>query len=681
MKTIRNKGRLLPVLLFLLLSIALHAQQESHVEENPEKYFTDAESAAESGLIPYLELQDYHPEKPLDINKATAGELLEPGVISAQLIAGLISYREQLGPFLNNYELQAIPGWELEDIRKLLQYARVLTGIDTRQQQLSEGFLSGTNDLVVRWGTSGRNSDRYGQSLNSEGPYFTRALRYRHTFDGRMSYGITAESDPGEAIFRKSNRHGFDFYSAHLYIRQLGPRVRSLALGDYSARFGQGLLLQSGFAPGKSAETALLARNGRKINQYTAFGEALFFRGAGATLACGKKTELTVFYSSRRRDANTKVLYSPDSSRMETIFTSFQTSGLHRDSTEVADEKTVREQTGGVSLTYISQSGQISVNTLNILFDKSWAPAPAAYRLYTFRGRYLGAGSADYQWRYRNLFLFGETAVSGNGGVSTLNGAIASVHKNATITVMHRQLGARYQSVYAAPFAEVSGASNENGLFLGADVRWTRRWQINAYADVWRHPWLRYGVNAPSAGHEYLARVQWQKGKVLTASAWWQSETKQANDPAEGASGLISIRRDRFRVHVISKISMSLESRSRAEWSWYRPETGGTARGFMAYQEFVFRPVERAFSGSFRYTVFDTDSYDSRIYTYENDLFSAVSIPAFSGSGSRVFVNLKWRLSERLKLEGRFEETRVRSRIDTQENVERAWKIQARYQW
>jgi hypothetical protein len=62
---------------------------------------------------------------------------------------------------------------------------------------------------------------------------------------------------------------------------------------------------------------------------------------------------------------------------------------------------------------------------------------------------------------------------------------------------------------------KVSGASNEKGLFLGADVRWTRRWQINAYADVWRHPWLRYGVNAPSAGHEYLARVQWQKGKYL----------------------------------------------------------------------------------------------------------------------------------------------------------------------
>ena len=681
MKTIRTGGRLLPAMIVMLLQITLSAQQESHVEDNPEKYFSDPESAAGSEQIPYLEIPDYQREKRLDLNRATADELLEPGVISAQLIARLISYREKLGPFLNNYELQAIPDWELEDIRKLLEYAGVFTGIDTRQQRLSEGFLTGANDLTVRWGASDRNSDRYGQSLSSEGTYFMRALRYRHTFDGRMSYGFTAESDPGEALFRKSNRQGFDFYSAHLFVRQPGSRVRSLALGDYSARFGQGLLLQSGFAPGKSAETAMLARNGRKINQYSAFGEALFFRGAGATLACGKRTELTIFYSNRRRDANTKVLYSSDSSRTETVFTSFQTSGLHRDSNEVVDEKTVREQTGGISLTCTGNSGHLSVNTLHILFDKAWEPAQAVYRTGSFRGQYLGAGSTDYQWRYRNVFLFGETAVSGNGGISTLNGAVASVHKNTTITVLHRQLGIRYQSVYAAPFAEVSGAANENGLFLGTDVRWTKRWQINAYADVWRHPWLRYGVNAPSYGHEYLARVQWQKGKVLTASAWWQSETKQMNNPEEGATGLVSIRRDRFRIHVISKISMSLEGRSRVEWSWYQPETGGTARGFMAYQEFVFRPVECSFSGSFRYAIFDTDSYDSRIYTYENDLFSAVSIPAFSGSGSRVFFNLKWRPGERFRLEGRFEATRVSSTADSPESVQRAWKLQARYQW
>jgi hypothetical protein len=302
MKTTKIRGCFLPIVLFLSLSTALSAQQESHSEENPEKYFSDPESAAESGLIPYLDIQDTRPESLLDLNRASAVGLIEPGIISPALIEALIEYRDKLGPFLNDYELQAIPGWELDDIRKLLQFARVPTGIDTRQQRLSEGFLSGENDLILRWGTSGSsNTDRYGKALDNEGLPFTRALRYRHTFDGRLSYGFTAESDPGEALFRSSNRQGFDFYSAHLCIRQMSPRVRSLVLGDYSARFGQGLLLQSGFAPGKSAETAMMVRNGRKINQYTAFGEALFFRGAGAALACGKRTELTVFFQPTTR--------------------------------------------------------------------------------------------------------------------------------------------------------------------------------------------------------------------------------------------------------------------------------------------------------------------------------------------------------------------------------------------
>jgi hypothetical protein len=148
-----------------------------------------------------------------------------------------------------------------------------------------------------------------------------------------------------------------------------------------------------------------------------------------------------------------------------------------------------------------------------------------------------------------------------------------------------------------------------------------------------------------------------------------------------GASGLISIRRDRFRVHVLSKISMSLEGRSRVEWSWYRPETGGTARGFMAYQEFVFRPVERSFSGSFRYAVFDTDRTTAAYIRIRTTCFPQFRYRPSAGAGAGRFFNLKWRLGDRLRLEGRFEATRVNSRADSPESVERAWKLQARYQW
>jgi len=43
----------------------------------------------------------------------------------------------------------------------------------------------------------------------------------------------------------------------------------------------------------------------------------------------------------------------------------------------------------------------------------------------------------------------------------------------------------------------------------------------------------------------------------------------------------------------------------------------------------------------FRYCLFSTDSWDSRLYTYENDILYSFSIPALSGEGSRSYLMAK----------------------------------------
>ena len=140
---------------------------------------------------------------------------------------------------------------------------------------------------------------------------------------------------------------------------------------------------------------------------------------------------------------------------------------------------------------------------------------------------YCWVPTVKLHWRRRNWLLFGETARSDNGALASVNGLLFSPDRHVTLTTVHRYLPADYQSVYAAPFAEVSGASNEHGLYMGADVRFIRRWQLNFYADVWRHPWLRFGVGAPSQGREYLARVNWMRSKIFSAYLLWQTETKE----------------------------------------------------------------------------------------------------------------------------------------------------------
>jgi hypothetical protein len=645
---------------FVLLSIwalvptLLHAQTDEQTSgELLENFFRDNESATESDAQLYLEMLDQYKSHPINLNKVTKEGLMDLRFLNELQVDQFIAYRDQFGPFLNALELQAIPDWDVSDIRRLMAFSKVESGLDNRNVNILNGFYKGDNEVLIRYGypTPFTFADR------SEGPGNAWAIRVKHSFDNRLRFGFTAESDPGEAIFKGSNKHGFDFYSAHLFFQNVNRVVKTVAIGDYSARFGQGLLLQTGFAAGKSAETVSIARGGRKLNAYGAFGETYFFRGVATTLSLGKHVEITALFSSRLRDGNVQLPDTLNQEDLEIRFTSLQSSGLHRTTSEIEDEKSLKENVGGVSGSYIWKSGQVSVNGLYIGYDKPWSPSELAYRRYAFRGKSLTAFSVDYNWRYRNWLAFGETARSDNGGVATVNGLLLSPDRHVTLSAVHRSLAPDYQSIYGNPFAEVSGSSNEKGLYMGADIRWIRRVQINVYADVWRHPWLRFGVGAPSQGHEYLARVFWTKSKTFSAYVLFQTETKESDTNIEGQTGLIENQRNRIRLHATYKVSPGLELRSRIEWTTVKPGSLARTQGFIAYQEAVCKPPGSPVSGSFRYAIYDTDNYDTRVYAYENDLFSAVSIPAFSGRGTRYYFNLTWRVNTWLRLETRFEQT------------------------
>lgn len=670
------------LLLLFLFPLLLHAQTEDpqQAAEQLENLFRDSDQAGQSDAQILIEVLENLRNRPLDLNKCSREDLSDTHLLNELQLANFFAYRDELGPFLNEYELQAVPGWELDDIRRVLEYAVVPTGIDTRNTNLVQGIVEGQNELLLRWGRP--DPPVYGDQA-VEGSPNNWAVRYKHQFDNRLRFGFTAENDPGEAFFKGSNRRGFDFYSVHLFGQNLSPRLRTLALGDYSVRFGQGLLLQTGFSPGKSAETTQITRNARKLNAYAAFGESFFFRGVASTFALTKNIEVTALYSNRLRDGNIQAPDSIDQEFPEVAFTSLQSSGLHRSASEVEDEKALREQAAGLSATYSWKEGNFSLNGLTLQYNKPWQPDPAAYRRFVFRGQTLSAVSADYNWRHRNWLLFGETARSDNGALASLNGLLFSPDRHVTLTTVHRYLPPDYQSIYAAPFAEVSGASNEQGLYMGADVRFIRRWQLNFYADVWRHPWLRFGVSGPSQGREYLARINWMRSKVFSAYLLWQTETKERDSDLEGVNGLVENRRDRVRLHATYKVSPAVELRSRLEWATFRIDRAPRAHGFIAYQEAVWKPLGFPLTGTLRYAVFDTDNFDTRVFAYETDLFSAVSIPVFSGRGTRYYLNLKWRVNKWLRLESRFEQTVQRKAVTDSGTVGREtfWKLQARIKW
>ena len=62
---------------------------------------------------------------PVNLNDADAGVLEQLNLLSPVQIANLLSYRKLFGNFISIYELQGIPMWDLQLIRKIRPFITV----------------------------------------------------------------------------------------------------------------------------------------------------------------------------------------------------------------------------------------------------------------------------------------------------------------------------------------------------------------------------------------------------------------------------------------------------------------------------------------------------------------------------------------------------------------------------
>ena len=62
------------------------------------------------------------------------------------------------------------------------------------------------------------------------------------------------------------------------------------------------------------------------------------------------------------------------------------------------------------------------------------------------------------------------------------------------------------------------------------------------------------------------------------------------------------------------------------------------------------KPKESKLSFSARFALFDTDSYNSRIYSYENDVLYYFRIPAYYYQGARSYLTLRYQFKKGIDL-------------------------------
>ena len=633
----------------------------------------------------FLEHLRYYHTRPIDLNQTNEQELAKLLILSPLQITSLLEHREQTGKFLSLLELQGIANFDLSTVERLSPFVKVSSVSTLEGLTLRQLYNDSEQQLMARYGTIFQEQRGYLITDSTRSRYLGDAnrymLRYRLNFRNRLRVAINAEKDAGEPFFREKQRFGFDHYGVSLYAKDVGI-FKELLLGNYALQIGQGLVMWNGLSFGKGAMMTSSARQGVGLRSYTSMNEHNYLSGLSTRLSIDK-WEITPFISWRKLSGNRSLA---EDGRY--IISSISASGLHRTPNEQRNRRAINQGVVGIDVTYRYKRLKLGAVGVYTQYDGTIVHDGSRRHAYSFEDDRLINFGVNYQYTFRNIYLFGETAHEYGRGWATLNGLIASLHPKVSAFANYRNYQRNYHAVFAQALGEGSAVANEEGVYTGIMLHPSRKWEWMSYIDMFRFPWLRYRVDEPSAGMDLLSQLTYTWYKIGRVSLRYRHRLKQENNrdrPPERV--VVDARKDQLRLAFQYKLSAKWEIRTRAEGVRYEKE-GRTDFGWMAYQDVFWKPDRLPIQVNMRLAVFATDSYDARLYAYENDVLYASAFPMYNGKGGRSYVNLRYRIGRKTDFWLRYARNRylnvetVGSGLDQSEGPHRSdIKVQLRYRW
>ena len=638
------------LLLCIFLSNILPAQQEmaslstqQQLEDLSEKSATAPEDDS------FLQRLHQLVKHPLNLNQAGKEELEQLGMLTEIQISQLLSYRRLLGKLISLYELQAVPGWDVPLIEKILPYITLSDA--ARGWSDLKNWKAGEQSLLLRYTgmlekAAGYKTDTTGKRryLGSPARLY---MRYQYKIKERLQLGLLGEKDPGEQFFKGSQKMGFDHYSFHIAIGQIGL-LKQLIIGDYTVSMAQGLIQWQGLSLGMGSGLVAAERQSSVLHPYSSPGELSFHRGAAISL---QKTnwELAAFFSVRRLSAN----LDTESTSRQAFISSLLPSGYHRTGAELLTKNNIRRITAGGALCYSTPAVRINFQAVHHDFSKPLRKDDQPYNLFAVKGRSFTNISVGYSYTHRNLHVFGETAADKNFHKASINGLLISLHPKIDLAVVHRMIAPDYASVEASASTQNTQPVNEKGLYTGVTLRPSDLFAIEAAADLYSFPWLRYRIDAPCQGREYSVRVTCKPTKQveMVSSFRWQAKPVSTTGNDGVMSVVRTVHQTNWRLQININIQKNIFLQNRCETVWYDAKPAAE-QGYLFFSEVSYQAARLPFSGSVRMQYVETDGYNSRLYAYENSVRYGFSIPAFFEKGIRYYSNLHIDVSTMLRTKG-----------------------------
>lgn len=540
-----------------------------------------AERAAESGgdssggtagVEAFIRYYEELVRRPLNLNAASRIRLEETGLLTLFQVESLLAWRERYGAVRSVTEWALVEGFSAEQIALLRPFFSLDEPLSGRKATQTY-----TAKLRSKWGQEGF-------SLTAKGHYDSPSLTLSAVID----------NDPKERFP--------DFVS-------LSGRFKGLYAGDFTARFGQGLVLWKSFSLTAFATPSSIVRRGSGLQEYRSADESAFFRGIGWSASFGPAA-VTAFVSRNAVDARV----------VDGRYTSIVADGFHATDAEREKRHAMHEYVAGANVTLSCGRWRFGMTGTRYAYDRPNGRRVQDYNRYQQYDGWWGNLGLDVYGSLGSLRLYGEAAVDAHGAPALIAGGLWSPSYGFETSLTLRCYSPSYIATHAGAWSSLGSVSNQIGATYSLQAV-QGLWTLRADTDLVWYPWKRYRQEA--GGWGFRGRIQLLRHF------------------SEGAEGEVQLA---WSGRLKGRLRLSLPAGDAWQFTLRADANRGGAGG---YADVRWRAARRC-SLSARVTAWHTEDWASRVCFYEQGVPQSFPTENYAGKGIGAYLLLKYAPTQRI---------------------------------
>lgn len=587
-------------LTFILFSFCLFSQ-----EDDSKVY----EISSEEPDFKLLEKLDLYKDFPININKLNLFELSNlPGIslyLADKIISEINSKKLSWQEIKLKYKLNPLQAYVLENSLDFKSNINKSFHFRTRYYNQSEQNYGQLNNKFA-----GDNVSLY----NRLGARFNN-----------YNFNLLTNKDMGEQSYS-------DDFIANLSYANDNHKI---ILGDFRVNTGLGLLINSNFP---------IRRSSNPANTLSRFGDG--FSPSRSILALGSFRGIAYQNNFIYNDINiiSRLFYSNTArsgNLTENIFTSFYLTNLFRTETEIIKKNKIDETIYfanseikyknihlGVNYLKYNYPNELNIISQRFYNDKSGNNISFYSNLQLENSIFNYELAADSKYNISHLFIYNYSNTNIDFGIS-----YKYLHPNARL---------QYNNL----LTNYSANSNESGIFTYFTLK-NNIYSNSLYMDIYNRPRLDKYADFPQSGIEIFDEFTYNINKnyfLLT-----RLRLRNYKDFSKSIPAYFDNQRLDFRGELRYS-SNAFDGRFRADLvSTEFSENRRIGFGYLFFAE-LSKSFFTGNANSFRFTYYDTDSFEEAIWHYEYLLDGLLFAPSLFYQGFKVFIKSKFKIIEELAL-------------------------------